>query len=399
MPCRTDRVSGRRWRDPLVSGRRSGAGSRRFLWRRIALVCLLVVGALGSLGFGPPVLTDSSYPPLRLDPDSVEALLRTRRHPAVTAVAATVVDIDANRTLYALRPHEPLPPASTVKVMTALLTLQRGSLTDSVTISAGAASAPGSRMGLVAGEVLTVEELLYGLLLPSGNDAAVALAEYVAGSETAFVALMNEAAAALDLTDTHFTNAHGLDDDAGTASAADLIVLARAALDYPAFARIVAMPQAYVAGRTLTNTNELLGLYPGADGVKTGTTSAAGECLIASATRDGHRLLVVVLGSQDRYADAVTLLDYGATGWRWGAVALPDNALTWEIGADGRSYRLRAAAAPDIFLPAWQWPLVQPVRLLDATMPLTSTFPVGRLRLMLDGQVLATTLLTVWQGP
>ncbi len=369
------------------------------MWRRIALVCLLVVGALGSLGFGPPVLTDSSYPPLRLDPDSVEALLRTRRHPAVTAVAATVVDIDANRTLYALRPHEPLPPASTVKVMTALLTLQRGSLTDSVTISAGAASAPGSRMGLVAGEVLTVEELLYGLLLPSGNDAAVALAEYVAGSETAFVALMNEAAAALDLTDTHFTNAHGLDDDAGTASAADLIVLARAALDYPAFARIVAMPQAYVAGRTLTNTNELLGLYPGADGVKTGTTSAAGECLIASATRDGHRLLVVVLGSQDRYADAVTLLDYGATGWRWGAVALPDNALTWEIGADGRSYRLRAAAAPDIFLPAWQWPLVQPVRLLDATMPLTSTFPVGRLRLMLDGQVLATTLLTVWQGP
>jgi len=368
-------------------------------WRRLALVCLLAVGALASLGFGPPVLTDSGYPPLRLDPDAVAALRRTGQQPVITASAATVVDIDANQTLYALRPHEPLPPASTVKVMTALLTLQRGNLADSVTVSATAANAPGSRMGLATGEVLTVEELLYGLLLPSGNDAAVALAEYVGGSETGFVALMNEAAAALGLADTHFTNAHGLDDGAGTVSAADLIVLSRVALDDPTFARIVATQHAYVAGRSLTNTNQLLGLYAGADGVKTGTTVAAGECLIASVTRDGHRLLVVLLGSQDRYSDAVTLLNFAASGWRWRMVALPDNALAWEIGADGRAYRLRAAAVPDVFLPAWQWPLVQPVRVLDATIPLTSTFPVGSLRLMLDGQVLATTLLTAWQGP
>jgi len=360
---------------------------------------LLAVGALVSLGFGPPVLTDGGYPPLRLDPDAVEALLRIGQPPAITASAAAVVDIDANQTLYALRPHAPLPPASTVKVMTALLTLQRGSLIDSVTISAAAANAPGSRMGLVAGEELTVEELLYGLLLPSGNDAAVALAEYVGGSEPGFVLLMNETAAALGLADTYFTNAHGLDDGAETVSAADLIVLARTALDNPVFARIVATQHADVAGRSLTNTNQLLGLYAGVDGVKTGTTVAAGECLIGSLTRTGHRLLTVVLGSQDRYADAVALLNYAASGWRWQAVTLPDNALAWEIGSDGRPYRLRAVAVPDLFLPAWQWPAVQPVRILDATMPLTSTFPVGSLRLMLDDQVLATTSLTAWQGP
>jgi hypothetical protein len=168
-------------------------------------------------------------------------------------------------------------------------------------------------MGLAASEVLTVRDLLYGLLLPSGNDAAVALAEHVAGSEDAFVKLMNEAAAVLGLAETHFANSHGLDDSEQRSSAADLLKLAEADLAFPLFAEIVAQPSAYAAGRSLVNTNQLLGIYRGADGVKTGTTTAAGECLVASATRGGHRLLAVVLGSTDRYGDAEKLFDYSAT--------------------------------------------------------------------------------------
>jgi D-alanyl-D-alanine carboxypeptidase (penicillin-binding protein 5/6) len=365
----------------------------------VFLVCLILVGSLGSLGFGPPVLTDGRHPPLRLDPDLVDRLRRLDRWPAVTAVSALVVDLDSGQTLYALRPHEPWPPASTVKLMTALVVLQRTNLTDPVVVSARAAATAGSRMGLVAGEVLTVQDLLYGLLLPSGNDATVALAEHVAGSESRFVALMNETAAGLGLTETRFANPHGIDDSDEMTSAVDLIKLTQAALAYPAFAQITAAERAQVAGRSLVNTNQLLRLYHGADGIKTGTTPAAGECLVASVTRAGHRLLVVVLGSRDRYADTVALLDHAAQGWQWRRVELPDNALAWEIGPDGKAYRLRAVGSVDLFLPAWQWQLVQPVRVLNPTAVFTSALPVGQLLWMLNGQVLAQQPLTIWPGP
>ena len=150
-----------------------------------------------------------------------------------------------------------------------------------------------------------------------------------------------------------------------------------------------------IAGRTLINTNELLGSYPDADGIKTGTTDAAGECLIASVSRDGHRLLVVVLGSQDRYADARALLDYAAAGWRWG-VALRCRMTHWpgRRAPEARLYRLRSAETFDIFLPVWQWPLVQPVRRIDASVPLTGTLPVGSLTWLLGNEVIASVPLT-----
>lgn len=362
----------------------------------MVLVCVL---SLTTLGFGPPVLTDGNYPPLRLYPEQVQALRRLVEPPPVSAAAAMMMDLDADRTLYALHPHEPLPPASTAKIMTALLALQRTDLADRVTVSPQAAGATGSRMGLAAGETLTVQELLYGLLLPSGNDAAVALAEHVGGSETAFVDLMNQAAATLGLTETHFANPHGLDDPAATTSAADLLTLTRAALAYPAFAQIVATQSASVAGHLLVNTNELLHIYPGADGVKTGTTAAAGECLVASVTRRGHRLLLALLGSADRYADAIALLDYAAANWQWRPVTLPADALAWQTDAAGQAYRLQLTENTDLFLPAWQWPLTRPVRVLEPGIPFTSTLPVGSLWLTLNDQVLARVPLAVWPGP
>ncbi len=364
------------------------------------LITVLLFAALATTGFGPPVLTDGGYPPVRLYPDQIAAIQALNEAPAVTAAAALVFDVDSGQTLYALHADQPHPPASTAKIITALVVLQRAALTDTVTVSPAAAATDGSRMGLRAGETLTVHDLLYGLLLPSGNDAAVALAEHVGGSVEAFVDLMNQAAAGLGLTQTHFVNPDGLDAPGQTTSAADLARAAVAALQYPVFAQIVATKDAQVPGHVLTNTNELLGALPGADGIKTGTTDEAGQCLVASLTRQGHRLLVVLLQSQDRYADARALFKFAAEHWEWRPAALPDDGLAWETGPDGLPYRLRADPGHDIFLPTWQWPLVQPVRVIDHSVPLTGTAPVGTLLLTLPGSgTLASVPLRVWQSP
>lgn len=367
--------------------------------RQVARGVLLLAVVTGSAGFGPPLITGGGYPPLRLDPDSVQALWQSKQPPAVTAAAALVMDLDSGQILYSLKPEDRLPPASTVKIMTALVTLRNAGLDDVVEVSAKAAAMEGSRMGLVAGEKLTVRELLFGLLVPSGNDAAVALAEHVAGDEEAFVAVMNETAASLDLHGTHFGSPHGLDNPDETVTAADLAVLTQAALAYPEFSEIVATPDAEVAGRKLVNTNQLLGTYAGADGVKTGTTDSAGECLVASATRDGHRLLVVLLGSRDRYGEANALLNWANIGWRWRTVALPDDALAWELGSAGQRYRLLAMETRDTFLPAWQWPLARVERELNLTDPITNTSPVGTLTLTLGGSPLTQLPLGVWVSP
>ncbi len=366
---------------------------------RLLLACWIFIVGLASAGFGPPVMTDGAFPPLRLGPDELARLTAMQQPPKLTAKSALLVDQDSGQTLFALHPDDPLPPASTAKLMTALVVLQQADLDDVVTISEAAAATPGSRMGLSAGQTLTVRELLYGLLLPSGNDAAVALAEHVGGSEANFVDQMNRQAASMGLNATYFTGPHGMDADGQTSSAADLLTIARAALEYPVFVQVVATQSVEAGGLALANTNELLGAYPGADGIKTGTTDAGGECLVASATRQGHRLLAIVLGSQDRYADVRAMLDFAGRGWRWTSTALPDDKLAWATGSDGRSYRLETVKTNDIFLPAWQRPLVQPVRRLEVSVPLTSTLPVGELQWMLAGEMLASAPLTVLRGP
>lgn len=367
--------------------------------RQVTGLLLLLPFVLFGTGFGPFVISDGGYPPLRLDPDSVQLLAQSRNPPPVSAQAALVVDLDADQTLYSLRPDDKLPPASTVKIMTALVTLQRANLDDVVQVSARSAGTEGSRMGLTQGERLTVKDLLYGLLLPSGNDAAVALAEHVAGDEAAFVGLMNDTASVLGMQGTHFTSPHGLGDPGETISATDLVSVTRSALTYPIFSEIVATPAADVAGHKLVNTNQLLTTFAGADGVKTGTTDEAGECLVASATRDGHRMLVVLLGSQDRYGEASALMNWANQGWQWRGVQLPDDALAWAAGPSGTRHRLRAEESPDAYLALWQWPLVRVDRVLYPTFPLTSTAPVGTLTLSLGGSPLVQLPLGVWASP
>lgn len=377
---------------------------RQALW--VAAISLLSVllwfaapAFAGAAGVSPPVMTDGRYPPLRLFPEHVAAIEAEQDRPVVGASSALLVDLDSSTVLFDKNAGQALPPASTVKIMTALVVLRQAQLDDEVRVSEAAAATPGSRMGLAAGETLTVRDLLYGLLLPSGNDAAVALAEHVGGSEAGFVALMNEAAQELGMEEAHFVNVHGLDAEGQKMSAADLLDLTRAALEYPIFAEIVGTSAAEVAGHSLANTNELLGVYPDADGVKTGTTDLAGECLVATVNHDGRRTVAIVLGSPDRYSDVRAMLDYARASWRWGDLSLTGAGMDWESGADGQTHRLKVLRRDSVFLPAWQWTLAQPVRALQAGSALTGTAPVGVLRLDFGADTLATAPMGVWHAP
>ncbi|HEX2058577.1 MAG TPA: serine hydrolase [Actinomycetota bacterium] len=205
--------------------------------------------------------------------------------------------------------------ASTTKMATAVLVVREARLDETVVASAAAAATDGGGFDLRPGDVFTVEELLYALLLSSSNDAAVALAEHVAGSEPAFVARMNRFSGSLGLRNSHFVTSHGLDVPGHYSTARDLARLALAVLRRPALREIVATPETTITGRSgaqrLVNTNPLLETYEGAVGVKTGYTSGAGDVLVAAAVRAGRRLIAVAMGSDDAAADARALLDYG----------------------------------------------------------------------------------------
>ena len=363
---------------------------RVVLWVSLLAMCV---------GFGPPIITDGDRPALRLAPENVDALVRIRDVPNVTAASALVADLESGLALYEKAATEARPPASTAKIMTALVVIDQVPVDDVVVVSPTAASTPGSRMGLNAGDRLTVLELLYGLLLPSGNDAAVALAQHVAGTQADFVELMNARASAMGLSSTRFANAHGLDAAGQVTSATDLVTLARTALQDPNIAEIVAVRSITIGGRQLENTNELLGTYDGVNGVKTGTTDEAGECLVASVTRDGRITLLVELGSTDRFGDARKLLDYAAEAFVWHNTDLPASALAWVTGHDDRYYRLRSESTSDIFVPAWQQALLLPVVRLDAGAVMTGTAPIGELRWVLGSELVAAVPLSVLQGP
>ena len=273
--------------------------------------------------------------------------------PSVTAEAAILWDPADDRALAGKQARTALRPASTTKIMTVLLALERADPDDVVTVSAsavrGAAEAGAATLELQLGQEIPLGSLLAGLMLRSGNDAAVAVAEHVAGSQAAFVDLMNARARQLGLTDTAFLDATGLTDDPQHhSSPRDLARLADVAMTDPRFARWAGAQTLDVPGLgQLTNRNELLGSYPGATGIKTGYTRLAGLCLVASATRGGRQLLAVVLDSDNSFADAGTLLDYGFSSFRR---AQPFNA-----GEVATSYR-------------WS----------DATVPLLATETLGR---------------------
>lgn len=241
----------------------------------------------------------------------------------LSCYAAILMEWQSGRILYHRNGFTRMHPASLTKIMTALIALERGRLEDVVQVSEEAASQPGSTMYLKEGDKFTLEDLLYGLMLNSGNDAAWAIAEHIGnGDPREFFRMMNERATQLGAINTRFSNPHGLTEPNHYTTAFDLALITRTALKHPFFKNLVATREKDVIDArgdkiiSLYNTNKLLWLYLGTDGVKTGTTEAAGQCLVASATRDGMRLLAVVLASGDRWSDAATLFEYGFSQWR-----------------------------------------------------------------------------------
>lgn len=267
-------------------------------------------------------MTPRSLPALVLALALLAGPGRAAPAPTVQASSALLVDAVTGQVLFEKNAHERRPVASTTKIMTALLTLESGRLDEVAVASKQASQTPMSALCLAEGEQMTVRDLLTGLLVKSANDAAVALAEHLAGSVPAFADRMNERARRLGCTDTHFVNPNGLYDPQHYSSACDLALMARAALRHDLFRRLVATRVTTVpeAGkpwdRTLINKNRLLTELPGGDGIKTGYVKESGHCLVGSATRGGWQLVVVLLNSPDSFAEAKALLETGFAQYR-----------------------------------------------------------------------------------
>ena len=246
-----------------------------------------------------------------------------------SAVCAILFDATTGQTLYEKNPDQQMLIASTTKIMTALVAIRDGTLTDTVTVSRNAAGTEGSSMYLKAGEKLSLEALLYGLMLSSGNDAAVAIAEHVAGSVPAFAERMNALARTIGMTNSSFANPHGLNHPNHYSTARDMAKLANAAMDNETLRRITSTRVVTMAGRTLTNHNKLLASLDGCIGLKTGYTKAAGRTLVTCCERNGRRLIAVTLKDGDDWNDHRKMYEYGfSTPWQ--AVPTPDEPiLAW----------------------------------------------------------------------
>lgn len=233
--------------------------------------------------------------------------------PAVSAASAVLMDGETGRILYANNENEPRAIASITKLMTALVAAEwaQGDLSRTVTIRQKWTGIEGTSLYLRAGEKLTLETLLYGLLLHSGNDAAVALAASCAGDVETFVGWMNQRAQDLGMTNTHFSDPNGLGDENHYSTALDMARLGAACLQNPTVAKITATRSITLEGRSFTNHNKLLWLYPGCTGMKTGYTRQAGRTLVSSAEKEGQTLICVTLNDRNDWTDHQALLDYG----------------------------------------------------------------------------------------
>lgn len=275
--------------------------------RKLATLYLVLLFSLAVV-LGRPGLAVSNPPP-----------------PFVSASSAILADFATGRVLWAKNEREKRPIASITKVMTAIVVLENVALDSKVPISQRATDAGESELYLSPGEERTVEELLYGALLRSANDASIALAEYVGGSVENFVNLMNKKAKLIGALDTNFTNPHGLKDGNLYSTAYDLALIARYAMRNRKFAEIVGTKTYIIPWpnnpypRAAINHNELLEQYPAANGIKTGWTREAGYCLMASAKKNGFSLVSVVLNapdSQSRFDDSQRILEYGFANFR-----------------------------------------------------------------------------------
>lgn len=266
-----------------------------------------------------------------LDPHELIITPQDTDHPPppVIATSAYLLDADSGATLYARNPFMHLPMLSTTKLMTAVIALERGNLDQKITITPAIdrdisrLSADSSRFGLKKGETYTLREMLYGLLLVSGNDAAVAIADSISGNIPNFVALMNQRARQIGLFDTHYMNPHGLLQTGHFSSARDLAFLGRYSMNIPLIRQITGTKQYRIpAGgnhpeRYLLNGNQFLWWYPGVDGGKPGSNGASNFIQVVSVTRNGHRLIGVTMNTNDWWTDMRDLMNWGFNDFKW----------------------------------------------------------------------------------
>lgn len=283
---------------------------------------------------------------------------------AEQAKGAAVIDADSGRLLFAKDADKRLPMASTTKIMSAMLTLEQDGLDAPFTVDKNAIRVEGSSMGLREGDTVTLRALAYGMLLPSGNDAANAAAVRIAGSKERFAQMMNQRAAELGLADTHFVTPSGLDHKEHYSTAYEMALLAREALQNEAFGEICGKSSAKVSygnppyDRWLTNHNKLLKYYKGATGVKTGFTDTAGRCLVSAAERDGVRLIVVTLNCPDDWNVHMRLYDACFAKLKRQRVELPEHmapvagAGTVETVWNGDTVTCLAEETPEITVTA-----------------------------------------------
>ena len=282
---------------------------------------------------------------------------------AISAQKAILMDAATGRVLYEKDPDSRSLIASTTKIMTALVICEQCNVLDRVRIPKEAVGIEGSSMYLLEGEILTVQELLYGLMLHSGNDAAVALAIYCGGTVEGFAELMNDKARQLGLHSTHFENPNGLDSPGHYSTARDLAVLSAYAMENPIFRQTVSTKAVTVGQRYLHNHNKLLWQIDGVDGIKTGYTKASGRILVSAAIRDGRRLIAVTINAPNDWSDHAVLLEQGFAnyshrqivhrGQQIGTLQIAggQNAIVPLLAADSFSYALTSGETPEIIIP------------------------------------------------
>ena len=269
------------------------------------------------------------------------------RTEAISAQKACVMDAVSGRLLLEKNADSQSLIASTTKIMTALVVCEQCNVLDRMRIPREAVGIEGSSMYLQEEEVLTIQELLYGLMLRSGNDAAVALAIYCGGTVEGFAELMNDKARSLGLRNTHFVNPNGLDAPGHYSTARDLAILAAYAMENPVFYKTVSAKNIRIGARYLTNHNKLLWQVEGADGVKTGYTKAAGRILVSSATRNDRRIIAVTINDGDDWKDHAVMLNNGFSRYRMQTIVSAGDCLgTMEV-AGGENGHVEILAAED----------------------------------------------------
>jgi len=334
---------------------------------------------------------------------AVQALQET------SARAAVVMDVNSNRILYSKNMDEKMAMASTTKIMTTLVAIESGRLDEKVTISKRASYMEGSSIYLREGEVHTVNDLLYAIMLRSGNDAATAVAEHIGGSAEGFAEMMNKKAREIGANNTRFANPHGLDAEGHYTTARDLALITSYALKNPLFSTIVSSKKKVMEGppsenwdRVMINKNKMLWQFDGGDGVKTGFTKKAGRCLVSSATREGMRLVCVVLNCGPMWDESSALLEYAFKNYVKKRIVDKDSIFKVVEVRNGKERFVGVKPAEDFDL-VLRTDRVENIKLeakdlKAAQAPLKKGGHAGRLEIYIDNNLLKTINLEYSEG-